>query len=83
MEDQIEGGLNRAAGRVQDTLGAAAGDAGMQAKGKVRQAAGQLQQGYGNALDSIRTQALENPLATIAVAVSVGFLLGAYWSSRD
>lgn len=83
MENTVEGGINRVAGRVQDTVGAATGDAGMQAEGKLRQAAGRVQQGYGDALDTIRSQASSNPFAAIAIAAGVGFLLGAFWSSRD
>lgn len=83
MEDQIEGGIKRAAGRVEDVLGAATADAGLQAKGKARQFAGQVQQQYGSAVDSLREQAVANPLATVAVALGVGFMLGAYWAKRD
>ena len=39
MEDQIEGGLNKIAGRVQDTVGTATADLGIQAKRKIREAA--------------------------------------------
>ena len=83
MENQLEGGLKEVAGRVQDAVGAATSDSGMQAKGKVRQIAGQVQQGYGSAIDTVREQAVANPFATIAVAAGIGFILGAYWSSRD
>jgi uncharacterized protein YjbJ (UPF0337 family) len=83
MANEFEGGLQEIAGRVQDTVGAATGDAGMQAKGKIRQVAGKVQAGYGITLDSVREHALSNPLATVAVAAGLGFLLGVYWSNRD
>jgi uncharacterized protein YjbJ (UPF0337 family) len=83
MEDQIAGGLKIAAGRVEDVAGAATADAGLQARGKVRQLAGSAQLKVGSALDTFRENALANPLATMAVTLAVGFLLGAYWQRRD
>jgi uncharacterized protein YjbJ (UPF0337 family) len=83
MENQIAGGLSKVAGRVEDGVGAATADSGLQLKGKVRQLTGQAQQQFGNAVDSFREQALVSPITTVAVAVGVGFLLGAYWAKRD
>lgn len=83
MEDQIAGGLKRAVGRVEDVVGAATADAGLQTRGKVRQLVGQAQQQLGSAVDSFRENALANPLATVGLTLTVGFLLGAYWARRD
>ena len=83
MENTLDGGVNRVAGRVQDTVGAATGDAGLQVEGKVRQAAGKIQQGYGDVLESVRSQAESNPLLAVAIAAGVGFVLGAFWANRD
>lgn len=83
MEDQIEGTLQKVAGKVQDAFGGATGDAGIQAEGKVRQAAGMAQQKYGELLDDFREAAVSNPAATLAIVAGVSFVLGAYWARRD
>ena len=83
MENTFEGGVNRVAGRVQDTVGAATGDSGLQAEGKVRQATGKIQQSYGDVIESVRSQAADNPLVAVAIAAGVGFVLGAFWANRD
>ncbi len=83
MEDKFEGGISQIAGRVQDTVGAATGDPGMQLEGKARQVAGRVQQSYGDVVESVRSQASDNPFVAIAIATSVGFILGALWSGRD
>ena len=83
MQEQVEGAAQEFGGKIQDAVGGATGDAGTQAMGKVRQAAGKLQQSYGDAVDSVREAAADNPIATLAVAVGLGFLLGALWSRRD
>ncbi|WP_439650640.1 glycine zipper domain-containing protein, partial [Phytopseudomonas argentinensis] len=47
-----------------------------QAEGVARQAAGQLQQTYGNALDPVSDFAKHKPLATVAVVAGIGLLVG-------
>lgn len=82
MLDQAEGTIKNIAGRAQDALGAATGDADMQMEGKARQAAGKAQQVYGEALDSVRESAVTHPVGTMAAFVGVGFVLGALWARR-
>ena len=81
--DQVKGSIQDIAGKVQDAVGGATGDPELQLKGKVRQAAGQLQQTYGEALDGFRDKAVSNPATTLAIVAGVGFLLGALWSRRN
>lgn len=82
MFEKVEGTLQKVAGRVQDTFGAASGDAGNQVEGKARQVAGKAQESYGDLLNQVRESAVSNPVATIAVVAGVGFLLGALWARR-
>jgi uncharacterized protein YjbJ (UPF0337 family) len=79
----IEGTVQKVAGRIQDTVGAATGDTSAQAEGKLRQAAGAAQQAYGTAVDALRSTAADSPFATIAIATAIGFVLGTLWAGRD
>jgi uncharacterized protein YjbJ (UPF0337 family) len=83
MIDQAKGIAKDVAGKAQDAYGGATGDGGMQFVGKLRQAAGKAQRSYGEAVDSFREAAVSNPVATLAAAAGVGFLLGVIWSRRD
>lgn len=80
MLEETEGTVQKIAGRIQDTVGAAMGDSSVQAEGKARQAAGTVQQTYGEALNQVRETAVANPLATIAAVAGIGFVLGALWA---
>jgi uncharacterized protein YjbJ (UPF0337 family) len=52
--DRIEGTARQAAGRVQDAVGGLVGDGAMQAKGKLDEAVGSVQDAYGRATDTAR-----------------------------
>ncbi|KQP22463.1 CsbD family protein [Pseudorhodoferax sp. Leaf267] len=82
MLEQAEGTVQNIAGRVQDAFGAATGDTDTQLEGKARQAAGKAQQVYGEVLDTVREQAVANPLGTVALVAGAGFVLGALWARR-
>ncbi|AOB31390.1 hypothetical protein AKI39_12880 [Bordetella sp. H567] len=82
MLEKTEGTAQKWAGKAQDAIGEMAGDAGTQLKGKARELAGRTQESYGDALNMVRECASNNPLATVAVAVGAGVLLGALLSSR-
>ena len=82
MFEKAEGTAQVVAGRIQDTVDAATGDASAQVEGKARQVAGKAQQTYGDALNQIRECAVTNPLATIAVAGGIGVLIGALLARR-
>lgn len=82
MLDQAEGTMKNIAGQVQETFGAATGDAGTELEGKARQAAGKAQQVYGDMLDTVRESTVTNPLGTIAAVAGVAFVLGAICARR-
>ena len=50
-ENQVEGVIREGVGRLQDGVGGLAGDAEIQAKGKINQAAGVAQRAYGDIKD--------------------------------
>jgi uncharacterized protein YjbJ (UPF0337 family) len=83
MNESFKGTIEDVAGKVQDAVGGATGDAGMQAEGKIRQAAGKAQRTYGDTVESIRNVVVDSPLAVMAVVAGVSFVLGTWWASRD
>jgi uncharacterized protein YjbJ (UPF0337 family) len=52
-EDQIDGTISNATGKVKDAVGGLTGDAKTQGEGKVDQVTGQAQQMYGDAKDAV------------------------------
>ncbi|AXA67622.1 MULTISPECIES: CsbD family protein [Pseudomonas] len=74
--DQIIGSAKDATGKVQDSFGAATGNADWQAEGKARQLEGKLQEQYGQAIDCARNVTADKPFTALAIAGGVGFVLG-------
>ena len=78
--DQISGGLDQAAGRIQGAAGALVDDTGAQVGGKLKAAAGRAQSLYGDARQSIESRVTEKPIAAMAalgaVGLAAGFLFG-------
>jgi ElaB/YqjD/DUF883 family membrane-anchored ribosome-binding protein len=82
-ENRIEGVVREGIGRVQDAYGGGVGDLGVQARGKLNEAAGEAQNLYGRALDQARDIADEaaelirdQPYAAAGVAALVGLVVG-------
>ena len=82
-DDRIEGGLKKGVGKVEDAWGGLTGDADTQAKGKVNQASGAVQDVVGQAKEraqdvygGVESYAKEQPMAALAVALGVGVILG-------
>ena len=78
-EDQIKGAIKQGFGHLQDAAGGLVGDNDTQAKGKLNEAAGVAQRGFGRAVDTAEEkygqfeQFLRNqPVA----AIGIGFVLG-------
>ena len=74
--DQIIGNAKDATGKVQDSFGAATGNADWPAEGKARQQQGNLQEQYGQAIDCARNVTADKPFTALAIAGGVGFVLG-------
>jgi uncharacterized protein YjbJ (UPF0337 family) len=80
-EDQIEGGLNKLAGKAQGAIGDVTGDSKTQAEGKAREASGAVQQAVGDLKDAASTAAdnlaevlkkIQAQLADLAVQIREG-----------
>jgi ElaB/YqjD/DUF883 family membrane-anchored ribosome-binding protein len=56
--------------------GIASGDAAMQARGKINQAAGQAQQMYGETVDDLRSFTAAQPFTALLTAMGIGVVLG-------
>jgi uncharacterized protein YjbJ (UPF0337 family) len=82
MMENTEGTAQKWAGKAQNAIGEMTGDAATQLEGKARELAGRTQQSYGDALNMVRDFASTNPIATVAVAIGAGLLLGALLSRR-
>jgi len=83
MNESVKGTIGEAAGKLQDAVGEAVGDGGMQAEGTLREAAGRAQRTYGEMLDNMRGAVADNPLTVVALIAGVTFVLGAWWARRD
>ncbi len=82
-DHQVEGTINKVAGRIQDAAGALTGDADQQAKGKARAAAGDVQAKAGDVIERVREWASDRPLNKVLIAAGVAFLIGRLTASRD
>ena len=65
--EQVEGVAEKVAGKAQSVVGKLCGDSTLEAEGAGRQAAGQLTQAYGDALEGVSTFVKEKPVAAIAI----------------
>ena len=72
MSDRMEGAAREFGGRVQEAAGDVLGDSKTKAEGLYNQASGQTPQALGQLTDIIR----EQPLASAAIALGIGYLLG-------
>ncbi len=75
-ENQVEGKLDDATGKVKDAYGGLTGDTSTQLKGKAQQASGQAQQYYGDAVEQAREFVADQPMTGLLAAAGVGLVLG-------
>lgn len=83
MTDNIEGGVKKGLGRVEDAIGGFTGDLRTQARGKFDQVAGAAQEKFGQARGSaediygeLEEFTKAQPLTALAVTLGVGVVLG-------
>jgi uncharacterized protein YjbJ (UPF0337 family) len=81
--EQVKGAVEQVAGKAQDMLGELTGDQSLQAEGNARQAAGQLQQRYGEALDDAAGLVKDRPLTTLIIVAGLGLLAGLLMRRRQ
>ncbi|KAE8753539.1 MULTISPECIES: CsbD family protein [Paraburkholderia] len=72
-----EGTLREVAGDVQQAAGNLLDNAGAQFSGTAKELGGKAQQLYADFADVVRESTVERPLAALAIAAGVGFILGA------
>lgn len=80
--NQFEGTARDIGGRVEDAVGGLTGDTTTQVRGKVRQAAGQAQSMVGDAADTVRDFASEQPMGAVLLAAGIGFIAGMLLARR-
>jgi uncharacterized protein YjbJ (UPF0337 family) len=73
--EQVEGIVEKAAGKAQGIAGKLLGDRKLEAEGAGREASGQLTKTYGDALDTVSTFVKEKPVASVAIAAVVGLVI--------
>ena len=84
-KNRVEGTVEQAVGKVEDTVGKIAGDAPTQTEGKGHQAAGTVKRGYGETLDTARSWleqlsdvTAREPLFMLLAVGAIGFVLGRF-----
>jgi uncharacterized protein YjbJ (UPF0337 family) len=82
---RVEGAVETAAGKVEETVGDITRDASAQAEGKGHQAAGTIKRTYGESLDTardwleeLRKTTVEMPLFMLLTVGAVAFVLGRF-----
>lgn len=73
--EEIKGAVQKVAGKAQGALGDLTGDQQLQMEGQAREAAGQLQQTYGEVLDTVGDFVKRRPLASVAIGAGVLLVL--------
>jgi uncharacterized protein YjbJ (UPF0337 family) len=83
MSDEVEGTVNKFAGKAQGAAGDLLGDTKTSVEGRIREASGKIQENYGAAAEQVRgfTEELterihETPLLAVLAAAGLGYLLG-------
>jgi uncharacterized protein YjbJ (UPF0337 family) len=73
---QIEGTIRNVAGRAEETIGRVTGDSTTELRGKARRLAGEAQSSVGDAVETVRGLASDQPLTAILLAAGIGFVAG-------
>ena len=80
--NQFEGTMRDMTGKVEDAAGGLTGDTSTQLRGKYDQVAGQAHRAMGDAADSVRDFATEQPIGAVLLAAGVGFIAGLLLARR-
>ena len=73
---QAEGTIRNVAGKAEEAAGRMMGDSTTEMRGKARQIAGQAQGAFGEAVETMRDIASDQPLIALALAAGIGFVAG-------
>ena len=77
-EQQVNGAVDQAIGRLQNAAGALASDLKTQAGGKVRELRGLAESRYGDAAATAAELAGKRPLSVLGAALGVGVIIGLF-----
>lgn len=75
-ENRVVGAAKNITGKAEEAVGAATGDRETEGRGQIRQAVGQAQNLYGNAVDTARTYAGQQPFTALLIAGGIGMAIG-------
>jgi uncharacterized protein YjbJ (UPF0337 family) len=75
-EQQVNGGMDQAKGRLKNAAGALMGDLRTQASGKAQELRGQAEVLYGDAVEKYSNFAADRPVAALAGALGIGVVIG-------
>jgi uncharacterized protein YjbJ (UPF0337 family) len=75
-EQQLNGGMDQAKGRIKDAAGALMGDLRTQAAGKAQQLRGQAESLFGDAVERFSKLAADRPAVALGGALGIGVVLG-------
>ena len=81
-ENRVKGAGRRIAGRIESAAGSLGGSATTELRGRARDAAGEVRQTYGAAIDAARSFAVEQPITALLAAAGAGFLVGLFAARR-
>ena len=88
-DDRMFGGVKKGLGRAKDAFGGLTGDMSMQARGKLDEVTGAVQERVGEARDQVQDLSGEivsftktRPLTALAVTLGTGVLLGLMMRGR-
>ena len=80
--NQTEGTFRTVAGKAEQVAGAVTGDDTTQMRGKVRELAGNAQSRVGEAMETVRDIATDQPMMAVLLAAGIGFIAGMLVSRR-
>ena len=74
--DQVAGTIRNVAGSAEEAAGNMMGDSNTELRGKARQMAGQAQGAMGDAIETVRDLASDQPMMAVLLAAGIGFIAG-------
>jgi uncharacterized protein YjbJ (UPF0337 family) len=80
--NKFEGTVRDLSGKAEDAVGGLTGDTKTQMRGKVDQAVGQTQRAIGDAADTVRDFASDQPIGAVLLAAGIGFIAGLLLARR-
>lgn len=75
-ENRVAGATRNVTGKAEEAIGSMTNDPDMESRGAARQAFGEVQNLYGNAVDSVRSYTNEAPVTALLIAGGIGMALG-------